>query len=76
MASFFAEIKRRNVVLAYAIVAWILVQIIVAIEALLHLPDRVDTLTIIFLITGFPVALFITWAFELTPEDISPLFIK
>lgn len=73
MLSFFTELKRRNVFkvgVAYAIVGWLLIQVIVAIESPLHLPDWVDTLTIIFLITGLPVALIIAWAFELTPEGV------
>ena len=71
--SFFAELKRRNVfkvAVVYAIVAWLLVQVIVAVHNPLHLPDWFDTAVIVFLITGFPVALIFTWAFELTPEGV------
>ena len=52
---FFTELKRRNVVkvgVAYAIVAWLLTQVVIAIKLPLHLPDWVDTLTIIFLLIG------------------------
>lgn len=73
--SFFTELRRRNVFkvgVAYALVAWVLIQIIVSIESPLHLPDWTDTLIITLLIIGFPVALIITWAFELTPEGIKP----
>ncbi len=72
-SNFLTELRRRNVFkvgVAYAIVAWLLIQVIVSIEAPLHLPDWVDTLTIIFLIVGFPVALIFAWAFELTPEGV------
>ena len=75
MKSFFTELKRRNVFkvgVAYAIVAWLLIQVIVSIETPLRLPDWVDSLTIILLIIGFPVALIFAWAFELTPEGIKP----
>ena len=73
MASFFTELKRRNVFkvgVAYAIVSWLFIQIIVAIEAPLRLPEWMDTFIIILLIIGFPVALIFAWAFELTPEGI------
>ena len=71
--SFFAELKRRNVFkvgIAYAIVAWLLVQVIVAVESPLHLPKWTDSLVIVLLVLGFPVALILAWAFELTPEGI------
>ena len=70
---FFAELKRRNVFkvgIAYAIVAWVLVQIVIAVKAPLHLPAWIDTLVIVLLAVGFPIALIITWAFELTPQGI------
>ncbi len=73
MASVWGELKRRNVVkvtVAYAIVAWLLVQIIVSVEAPLSLPDWTDTLVIVFLLIGFVVAVFLAWAYELTPEGV------
>ena len=71
--SFFTELKRRNVFkvgIAYAIVAWVLVQIVIAVKAPLHLPEWIDTLIIVFLAVGFPITMIITWAFELTPEGV------
>ena len=73
MASVWGELKRRNVVkvaMAYAIVAWLIVQIIVSVEAPLNLPDSTDTLVIVFLAIGFVVAIFLAWAYELTPEGM------
>jgi len=73
MSSFLTELKRRNVVkvgIAYAIVAWVLTQIVIAVKSPLHLPEWMDTFIILLLIIGFPIALIITWAFELTPEGI------
>lgn len=73
MASVWGELKRRNVVkvaVAYAIVAWLIVQVIVSIEAPLNLPDWADTLVIVILGVGFVVALFMAWAYELTPGGI------
>jgi len=71
--SFLGEIKRRKifqVAAVYAIVAWLLVQIVATIEAPLHLPDWVDTLVIVLLVVGFPITLIISWTFNLTPEGL------
>jgi TolB-like protein/Tfp pilus assembly protein PilF len=71
--SFFAELKRRNVfkvAVSYAVVAWLIAQVIAVVHNPLHLPEWFDTAVIVFLITGFPVALLFTWAFELTPEGV------
>ena len=71
--SFFAELKRRNVfkvAIAYAIVAWLIAQVIAVVHNPLHLPEWFDTAVIVFLIIGFPFALLFTWAFELTPEGV------
>jgi len=71
--SFFAELRRRNVFkvgIAYAIVAWLIAQVIAVVHNPLHLPEWFDTAVIVFLIIGFPVALLFTWAFELTPEGV------
>ena len=71
--SLLAEIKRRKVAqvaVAYAIVAWLLVQVVVAIKAPLNLPSWFDTATIVLLAICFPVALILSWAFDLTPQGI------
>ena len=71
--SFFAELKRRNVFkvgVAYAIVAWLIVQVISAVHNPLHLPDWFDTVVIVLLIIGFILAIILAWAYELTPEGI------
>jgi TolB-like protein/tetratricopeptide (TPR) repeat protein len=73
--SILAELKRRNVFkvgAAYAVVAWLLVQVIVAIEAPLNLPDWFDTVAIVLLAIGFPIAVLLAWAYEVTPEGIKP----
>ena len=73
--SFFVELKRRNVfkvAVAYAIVAWLLVQITSTVAPALHLPDWTLTFIVYLTIIGFPLALFLAWAFELTPEGIKP----
>jgi TolB-like protein/Tfp pilus assembly protein PilF len=71
--SFFAELKRRNVykvAVAYAIVGWLVVQIATQVFPFLEIPNWVVRLVIVVVAIGFPVALIIAWAFELTPEGI------
>ena len=71
--SFFAELKRRNVykvAVAYAVVAWLLMQIASQIFPFFEIPNWIVRLVILLLVIGFPVALIIAWAFEATPEGI------
>jgi len=71
--SILGELKRRKVIqvaTVYAVVAWILVQIVTAIEEPLALPVWVDTFVIVLLGIGFPIALILSWAFDVTPEGI------
>lgn len=71
--SLFAELKRRNVFRvggAYAVVAWLLIEISDTIFPRLGLPEWTVTFVIVLLLLGFPVALFMAWAFELTPEGV------
>src|SRR5438874_13666288 len=71
--NFFAELKRRNVykvAVAYGVVAWLLMQIASQIFPFFDIPNWVVRLVVLLLIIGFPVALIIAWAFEVTPEGI------
>src|SRR5437868_2691910 len=71
--NFFAELKRRNVykvAVAYAVVAWLLMQIASQIFPFFEIPNWVVRLVVLLLIVGFPIALIIAWAFEVTPEGI------
>jgi TolB-like protein/Tfp pilus assembly protein PilF len=71
--SFFAELKRRNVIkvgIAYSVGAWLLLQLTDVLIDLLGLPGTAGKYVILLLVVGFPVALFFAWAFELTPEGI------
>ncbi len=71
--AFWAEIKRRKVVrvaAAYAVVAWILIQVVATVEAPLNLPGWLDTLVIVLVVVGFPLALVLSWAYDLTPAGI------
>jgi Tol biopolymer transport system component len=68
------EIRRRKVfqvAAAYAVVSWLLIQVITSVEAPLNLPDWVDTTVIVFLAIGFPVALVLAWIFDVTPDGIT-----
>ena len=70
---FFGELKRRNVykvAVAYAIVGWLLVQIATQVFPFLDIPNWVVRLVIVLVAVGFPIALVVAWAFELTPEGI------
>ena len=67
------ELKRRNVfkvATAYAIAGWLIIQVVTIIEPPLALPDWFDTMVIVLLGIGFPLALIFAWAFELTPDGI------
>lgn len=71
--SFIEELKRRNVfkvAVAYAIAGWLIIQVVTVIEEPLSIPDWFDTIVIILVGIGFPLALIFAWAFELTPEGI------
>jgi len=70
---FFGELKRRNVykvAVAYAVVGWLLIQVATQVFPFLEIPNRMIRLVILLTALGFPVALIIAWAFELTPEGI------
>jgi TolB-like protein/Tfp pilus assembly protein PilF len=71
--SIFRELKRRNVfrvAAAYAVVAWLLIEVTATVFPILKLPDWSVTLVTALLLIGFPVALILAWAFEITPEGI------
>ena len=71
--NFFAELKRRNVykvAAAYAVVGWLLVQVATQVFPFLEIPNWVVRLVIALVAIGFPIALVIAWAFELTPEGL------
>ncbi len=71
--NFFAELKRRNVykvAIAYAVVAWLLMQVASQIFPFFEIPSWAVRLVVLLLVIGFPVALILAWAFELTPEGI------
>jgi len=54
----------------YAVVGWLILQVIAVLTPALHLPDWVDTFFAVTIIAGFPIALVLAWAFEITPEGV------
>ena len=71
--SFFAELKRRNVykvAIAYGVVAWLLMQVASQIFPFFEIPSWAVRLVVLLLILGFPIALVLAWAFDLTPEGL------
>ena len=80
-ASLFSELRRRNVfrvALTYAVVAWLLIEIAAVFVPMLQAPEWIITAFVVVLALGFALAMFISWAFEMTPEglkrteDLSP----
>jgi TolB-like protein/Tfp pilus assembly protein PilF len=70
---FFAELKRRNVykvAIAYAVAGWALAQGIAQVFPVFGVPNRIIQLIVLLIVVGFPIALGLAWAFELTPEGI------
>ena len=79
--NFLAELKRRHVyrvAIAYAVVAWLLVQVATQVFPFFEIPNSVVRLVVLLTVLGFPGALIVAWAFEITPEgfkhagDIAP----
>ena len=73
LGGFFAELKRRSVykvATAYVVVAWLLIQVATQTFPFFEVPNWAIRMVILLLVLGFPVAVIIAWAFELTPEGI------
>ena len=73
MSNLFTELKRRNVfrvAAAYAAIGWLLAEIGGLLFATFEAPGWVMKVYTTLIILGFPLALFLAWAFELTPEGI------
>jgi TolB-like protein len=73
LRSFVGELKRRNVykvAIAYAVVGWLLVQVTTQVLPFFEIPNWGVRLIVLFIVIGFPIALILAWAFELTPEGL------
>jgi TolB-like protein/Tfp pilus assembly protein PilF len=70
---FWRELKRRHVyrvAAAYAIVGWLLIQVVTQVFPVFHLPDWIDQTVVLLILLGFPIALVLAWAFDATPQGI------
>jgi TolB-like protein/Tfp pilus assembly protein PilF len=71
--NFLAELQRRNVYrvgVAYAVIAWLLIQIATQVFPFFEIPNWAVRLVVLLLVLGFLVALVLAWAFELTAEGV------
>jgi TolB-like protein len=71
--SFFVELKRRKVyrvAIAYAVASWLLIQIATQVFPFFEIPNWAVRLVVIVLVLGFPIALILSWIFDLTPQGI------
>lgn len=73
MLGLFAELQRRKVyraAAAYAVVAWLLIQIATQVFPFFEVPNWGVRLTVLLIVLGFPVAVSMAWAFDVTAEGI------
>ena len=71
--TFFGELKRRNVykvAIAYIVGGWALAQGLAQVLPVFNVPNWVIQLLVLFIVLGLPIALGLSWAFELTPEGL------
>ncbi len=69
-----SELRRRNVfrmAVLYAIAAWLIMQVAEVLNDLANLPEWVGPIILGVLAVGFPIALILSWFYELTPAGIS-----
>jgi len=73
MATLWEELKRRKVVrvaITYAVVSWLLIQVADVVLDNIGAPTWVFQTILLLLVIGFPVAIIIAWAFQLTPAGL------
>jgi TolB-like protein/Tfp pilus assembly protein PilF len=71
--SFFDQLKRRRVfrtAALYAVVGWILIEVSDVVFPALEMPDWSLKLVILLVLLGFPIAMLLAWAFDVTPEGV------
>src|SRR5437899_827970 len=71
--NFLTELKRRNVyraAIAYGVVAWFLTQLTTQVFPFFEIPNSAVRFVVIALAIGFPIAMLVSWLYELTPEGI------
>jgi adenylate cyclase len=73
--SFFAELRRRNVLrvaAAYVVSSWLVIQVVETLFPVFGLSDAAIRIVVIVLAIGFVPVVILAWAFELTPEGLKP----
>ena len=73
LKQFFVELKRRKVyrvAVAYIVVAWVLVQVATQVLPFFEVPNWAVRLVITALVLGFPIAVVLAWAYDITPSGI------
>ena len=73
MTSLYEKLQRRSVfrvAAAYLALAWLILQVIDTVSGILDVPSWFGRFTLIALAIGFPIAVFLAWAYELTPEGV------
>jgi TolB-like protein/Tfp pilus assembly protein PilF len=75
LGGLFQELRRRNIFRVagvYAVVGWLLAQVAGTLENSIGLPAWFDGFVVATLLIGFPIAMLLAWAFEMTPEGVKP----
>src|SRR6266536_1633200 len=73
LKKFFAELKRRrvySVAVTYAVVAWLLIQVVTQVFPPFEIPNWAERLVIIAIVVGFPIALVFAWIYDFTRHGI------
>ena len=71
--SFVSELKRRKVfqvAAVYAVVAWLIIQVVDVVSEPLNLPSWFEAVSIVLLAIGFPIAVIVAWAYDLTSSGV------
>ncbi len=74
LVSFLNELKERKVLrvtIAYIVVTWVVIQVAESTFEALSLPDWSNTLLVVLIMCGFPFAIILAWAYELTPDGLT-----
>jgi len=73
LSQFWQELKRRKVIYVitvYASAAFVIIELVNNVVEPLNLPERTPTFVIIFLVIGFPIAVIMSWIFDMTPKGM------